>query len=53
MVLDDLLNLGLDLRGDLTSGDFLQKGTLSGGQVRTELTLPASDLVNRNWVKLT
>ena len=52
MVLDDLLDLGLGLGGDGALGDLLQELTLGGGQVSTELLLPAGDLVNGDGVEL-
>lgn len=52
MVLDDLLDLGLDLWRHLTRSNFLQQGSLCRGQVRAELAFPAGDLVNRDRVKL-
>ena len=52
MVLNHLLDLRLDLRSDLALGDLLEEGTVGSSQVRTELTLPASDLVDGDGVKL-
>lgn len=52
MVLDHLLDLALNLRSDLALRDLLQKGTLSGSEVSTELALPPSDLVNGDSVEL-
>ena len=52
MLLNDLLDLALELGGDVASGDLLKELGLSGGQVSTELTLPASDLVDGDGVEL-
>lgn len=52
MVLDDLLDLRLNLRGDLALGDLLEESALSGGEVRTELGFPAGDLVDGDGVEL-
>ena len=52
MVLNHLLDLRLDLGGDGTLGDLLQQSTLGGGEVSTELTLPARDLVDGDRVEL-
>ena len=50
MVLDDLLNLRLNLGGDLALGNLLEESALSGGEMCTELGFPAGDLVNRDGV---
>ena len=52
MVLNHLLDLRLNLGGDLALRDLLEKGALSGSEVSTELTLPASDLVDGDGVEL-
>ena len=52
MVLDDLLDLGLDLGRDRTLGDLLEETAVGGREVSTELTLPASDLVDGDGVEL-
>ena len=52
MVLNHLLDLRLDLRGDGALRDLLEERTLGGGEVSTELTLPARDLVDGDRVKL-
>ena len=52
VLLDDLLDLALELRGDVALGDFGQKGTLSGREVLTELSLPLGDLVDGDGVEL-
>ena len=52
MVLNHLLDLALDLGGDRTLGDLLEEGTLGRSQVSTELSLPASDLVDGDGVEL-
>ena len=52
MVLNHLLDLRLDLRSDVALGDLLEESALSRGQVSTELTLPASDLVDGDGVEL-
>ena len=52
MVLYDLLDLRLDLGGDLALGDFLEETAVGGGEVRTELAFPASDLVDGDGVEL-
>ena len=52
MLLDDLLDLRLNLGGDVALRDLLEQGTLGGGEVSTELTLPARDLVDGDRVKL-
>lgn len=52
MVLNHLLDLGLNLRRDLASRDLLQERSLCRGQVRAELSLPAGNLVDGDGVKL-
>lgn len=52
MVLDDLLDLGLDLRGDVASSDLGEERTLGGGQVSTELSFPLDDLVDGDGIEL-
>lgn len=52
MVFNDLLDLRLDLGGDLTLGDLLEERAVGGGEVRTELTFPAGDLVDGDGVEL-
>ena len=53
MLLDDLLDLALELRGDVASGDLLKELALGGGEVSTELGLPLGDLVDGNGVEET
>ena len=50
MVLNHLLDLRLNLGGNGTLGDLLEKSTVSGREVSTELALPAGDLVNGDGV---
>ena len=52
MVLDNLLDLRLNLRGNLALGDLLEESALSRGEVSTELAFPAGDLVDGDGVKL-
>ena len=52
MVLDDLLDLGLKLRVDVTLGNLGEEGLLSGSEVLTELSLPLGDLLNGDGVEL-
>ena len=52
MVLDNLLDFTLNLRGDIALRDLFQQSRLCRGQVRTELTLPFCDLVDRDGIKL-
>ena len=52
MVLDNLLDLRLNLRGDLALGDLLEESALSRGEVSTELAFPAGDLVDGDGVEL-
>lgn len=52
MVLNNLLDLGLHIGGDITSGDFGEEGGLCGVQVLTELGLPLGDLVDGDGIKL-
>lgn len=52
MVLDDLLDLGLDLGRNRTLGDLLEETAVRGREVTAELSLPASDLVDGDGVEL-
>lgn len=52
MVLDGLLDLLFELRRDRAGRDLLQQTLLRAGQVRAELELPASNLVDGDRVKL-
>ncbi len=52
MVLDHLLDLGLDLRSDLALGYLLEERALGSSKVSAELRLPAGDLVDWDRVKL-
>ena len=52
MLLDDLLDLGLDLGGDVTDGDLGEEGAVGASEVSTELSLPLGDLVDGDRVKL-
>ena len=52
MVLDDLLDLGLDFGGDGASGDLGEEGLVRAGEVSTELAFPAGDLVDGDGVEL-
>lgn len=52
MVLNNLLDLGLQFRVNQPLGDLLEKDVL-GGEVLTELRLPLGDLVNRDRVEET
>ena len=52
MVLDNLLDLRLNLRGNLALGDLLEESALSRGEVSTELAFPAGDLVDGDGVEL-
>lgn len=52
MVLNDLLNLGLDFWCDLTKRDLSEERALGSRQVFTEFTLPAGDLVDGDRVQL-
>lgn len=51
MVLNDLLDLGFQLRGDSASGDLLEKGVL-GGEMATELGFPLGDLIDGDGIEL-
>jgi hypothetical protein len=51
MVLNDLLDLGLQLRGNGASGDFLEESLL-GGEMATELGFPLGDLVDGDGIEL-
>ena len=52
MVLDNLLDLRLNLRGNLALGNLLEESALSRGEVSTELAFPAGDLVDGDGVEL-
>ena len=52
MLLDDLLDLGLDLGGDVTDGDLGEEGAVGASKVSTELSLPLGDLVDGDGVEL-
>ena len=52
MVLDNLLDLGLNFGGDVTDRDLGEESRLGRGQVRTEFTLPPDDLVNGDRIQL-
>ena len=52
MVLDNLLDLRLNFRGNLALGDLLEESALSRGEVSTELAFPAGDLVDGDGVEL-
>ena len=52
MVLDNLLDLRLNLRGNLALRDLLEESALSRGEVSTELAFPAGDLVDGDGVEL-
>ena len=52
MVLDHLLDLALNLGGDLALRDLLEERALGGSKVRAEFTLPTGDLVDRDGVEL-
>ena len=52
MLLDDLLDLGLDLGGDVADGELGEEGAVGASEVSTELSLPLGDLVDRDRVKL-
>ena len=52
MLLDDLLDLRLNLGGDVALGDLLEESALSRGEVSTELAFPAGDLVDGDGVEL-
>lgn len=52
MLLDNLLDLGLELRGNVTSRDLLEESTLGGAEVLTELSFPLGDLVDGDDVEL-
>ena len=51
MVLNNLLDLGLEFRGDGASGDLLEEGVL-GGEMGTELRFPLGDLVDGDGIEL-
>jgi hypothetical protein len=52
VILNNLLNLVLQFRSDVATGDLLKESRLAGGQVRAELLLPDSDLVNGDRIQL-
>ena len=52
MVLNILLDLGLDFWCDLTGSNLGEERTLGSGQVLTEFALPAGDLVDGDGVQL-
>lgn len=52
MLLNDLLDLGLEFRGNVTSRDLLEESALGRGEVLTELSFPLGDLVDRDDVEL-
>ena len=52
MLLNDLLDLGLELGCDRARGDLLQERALRRRQVLTELSLPLGDLVDGDGVEL-
>jgi hypothetical protein len=52
MVLNNLLDLGFKLRGDDTSSNLLEKGSLRSGEMFTELSFPLGDLVDSNGIQL-
>lgn len=52
MLLNDLLDLRLGLRGDGTLGDLGEEGLLGAGEMVPELELPAGDLVDGDRVEL-
>ena len=51
MVLNNLLDLGLELRGNIASRDLLKELGLAG-EVLTELSFPLGDLVNSDGIEL-
>lgn len=51
MVLNDLLDLGFQFRGDGASRDLLEEGVL-GGEMATELGFPLGDLVDGDGIEL-
>ena len=53
MILDDLLDLALKLRGNVAGSDLGEESALGGGKVFTELSLPLGDLVDRDGVEQT
>lgn len=52
VVLDNFLDFTFNIRRDITLRDLLQKRSLRGGQVSTELSFPFCDLVDGDGVKL-
>lgn len=52
MVLDNLLNVGLDRWSDVTSSNLGEKSGLCGGQMGTEFSFPFCDLVNGDRIQL-
>ena len=53
MLLDDLLDLGHELGGDVALRDLGEERALGSGQVLKELSLPLGDLVDRDGVEQT
>jgi hypothetical protein len=52
MISNDLLNLCLNFRRDVTSRDLFKQRDLSRRQMLTELSLPFGDLVDRDRIQL-
>jgi hypothetical protein len=52
MVFNDLLNVCLHFRGNVTGRNRFEQLALSRRQVLAEFSLPLSDLVHRNRVQL-
>lgn len=52
MIFNDLLNLRLNFRRDVTSRNLFKQRALCRRQMLTELTLPFSDLVNGDGIQL-
>ena len=52
MVLDDLLDLGLNFGCDGAGGDLGEEGLVRAGEVGTELSFPPDDLVDGDGVEL-
>ena len=53
VLLDDLLDLALELRGDVALGELGQERAVGGSEVLTELSLPLGDLVDGDGVEET
>jgi hypothetical protein len=53
VVLDDLLDVLFHVFSDGAFGDLLEKSSLRGGKVSTELALPADDLIDWYGIKET